>query len=230
MIKNIINRIVYKERATPKTYCKYLKKRCLFFGDYVFFVNTHKTYIDKDALPFIHIGNYCQILSGVTILAHDESYSVCGLVYGDYPRRQKITFIGDNVFIGMNSIVLMGAHIGNNVIVGAGSVVSGNLDDNSVYAGNPAKKIMSLDEYYEKHSGDFIDSAYLYIETFISTHKRIPSIEECHVYSLLFDDRIKNGRNKWPEANKKVNDTNGARKKYDSVEDFLNAYETKLNL
>ena len=47
--------------------------------------------------------------------------------------------IGDNVFIGMNSIILMGSHIGNNVIIGAGSVVSGNIPDNSVVGGGPSQ-------------------------------------------------------------------------------------------
>ena len=47
--------------------------------------------------------------------------------------------IGDNVFIGMNSIILMGSHIGNNVIIGAGSVVSGNIPDNSVVGGSQPK-------------------------------------------------------------------------------------------
>lgn len=227
MLRNIFYRIVYRERATPRTYIKFLKKKCLFFGDNVFFVNTHKTYIDKDALQFIHIGNYCQILSGVTVLAHDESYSVCGLAYGDYPRAQKKTVIGDNVFIGMNSIILMGSNIGNNVIIGAGSIVSGEIESNSVYAGNPAKKIMSLDDYYKRHFDSFADSAYLYIKTFINYNNRIPSIEECHVYSLLFKDEIKNEYNKWPEANKKVSETNKNRKKYYSVEEFLEEYENK---
>ena len=36
-----------------------------------------------------------------------------------------MTTIGDNVFIGVNSTILMGAQIGNNVIIGAGSVVGG---------------------------------------------------------------------------------------------------------
>lgn len=227
MIKKIIYKLIYKERSSPESYCKFLKKKCLFFGKNVFFVNPHKTYIDKDALHFIHIGNFCQILSGVTILAHDESYSVCGLTYGDYPRKQKETYIGDNVFIGMNAIILMGASIGNNVIIGAGSVVTGRLDDNSVYAGNPAKKIMSLEEYCDNHKRDFIDSAYLYIKTFMKYNNRLPKIEECHVYSLLFIDKIKTAQNKWPEVIDKVMVLNKKRKKYASVEKFIEEYENK---
>lgn len=50
----------------------------------------------------------------------------------------------------MNAIILMGANIGDNVIIDAGSVVSGNVESNSVYAGNPAVKICSLQECHKK--------------------------------------------------------------------------------
>lgn len=49
--------------------------------------------------------------------------------------------IGDDVFIGANSIILKGVEIGDRVIVGAGSVVTKNIPNDEVWAGNPAKKI-----------------------------------------------------------------------------------------
>lgn len=52
--------------------------------------------------------------------------------------------IGDNCFIGMNSIILKGTTLGDNVVVGAGSVVHGNFPDNCIIAGNPAKIIKVL--------------------------------------------------------------------------------------
>ena len=52
--------------------------------------------------------------------------------------------IGDNCFIGMNSIILKGTTIGNNVVVGAGSVVHGTFPDNCIIAGNPARIIRQI--------------------------------------------------------------------------------------
>ena len=52
--------------------------------------------------------------------------------------------IGDDCFIGMNSIILKGTTLGNNVIVGAGSVVHGKFPDNVIIAGNPAKIVKHL--------------------------------------------------------------------------------------
>lgn len=60
-----------------------------------------------------------------------------------HTRRAPIT-IGDNCFIGMNSIILKGTTLGNNVVIGAGSVVHGTFPDNCIIAGNPAKIIKHL--------------------------------------------------------------------------------------
>lgn len=70
--------------------------------------------------------------------------------------------------------------IGNNCIIGAGSVVTGKLDDNSVYAGNPAKRICSLEEFYLKFKKNFVQSALVYAEKAFSE-------DSMEVYLSLFD-------------------------------------------
>ena len=54
--------------------------------------------------------------------------------------------IGDNVQVGANACLIGGIHIGNNVIIGAGSVVVKDIPDNSVVAGNPARVVRSIHE------------------------------------------------------------------------------------
>ena len=94
----------------------------------------------------ISIGNNTTISSNVTILAHDASTCKVGC-----HTKLGIVSIGDNCFIGAKSTVLCDVRIGDNVIVGAGSVVTHDLESGYVYAGSPARKICSFDEYLEKY-------------------------------------------------------------------------------
>ena len=94
----------------------------------------------------ISIGDNVTLSTNVTILAHDASPNIvrCGTKLG------KVE-IGNNVFVGSGSIILCNTKIGNNVIVGAGSVVSQDLPSDGVYAGVPARRLCSIEEYREKY-------------------------------------------------------------------------------
>ena len=188
-MKRLINKIKYLYcQRNPTAFIKYLKKGGCSIGKY-----TH--FIDPGRLKFIEIGDYCQITRNVTILAHDFSYSILKKVYNDLPQKTGITKIGNNVFIGMNSIILMGSKIGNNVIIGAGSVVSGNVPDNCVFAGNPAKKICNLDEFYRKCKERYEPDLYTTCEYYYNKYKKYPEINELKFLSLLYLD------NKYKEDN-----------------------------
>ena len=52
--------------------------------------------------------------------------------------------IGDNVWLGVNVVVLKGVHIGANTIIGAGSVVVSDIPANTIAAGNPCKVIKEI--------------------------------------------------------------------------------------
>ncbi len=68
----------------------------------------------------------------------DAEIRISGLEYG------KPVVIGDNAWIGGNSVIVPGVTIGNNVVVAAGSIVVNDIPDNVVVAGNPAKIIKHL--------------------------------------------------------------------------------------
>jgi len=100
----------------------------------------------------IEVGDDFETSGNVTFITHDGSVGVLRNLYEEYHDIDivdKIS-IGNNVFLGMNVIVLAGTEIGDNVVVGAGSIVRGTLKSNSVYAGVPVKYICSIEEYKDK--------------------------------------------------------------------------------
>jgi acetyltransferase-like isoleucine patch superfamily enzyme len=92
-----------------------------------------KLHLDRLFPAGIHIDKHCLIASGVTILSHDHCKRVDG-----QPLLLE-TFIGKRCFVAVNATILPGVHIGDEVIVGAGAVVSRDVPSNVIVAGNPAK-------------------------------------------------------------------------------------------
>lgn len=106
--------------------------------------------------PFlVKIGDNVTITSGVMLLTHDGS---TWLVNDEKGRRYlyRRVVIKNNVFIGINTIVMPGVIIGNNVVVASGSVVTKSIPDNKIVAGNPAKIIGEFNEYYEKVMNTYV--------------------------------------------------------------------------
>lgn len=184
--KNLIKKLIYRHRADSATFIQYLRRGGAIVGENVRFIVPNRTFVDDKCLSYIEIGNDCLITGGVSILAHDWSVHVIANKYGKMLPAQRRTVIGNNVFIGLNSIILSGAHIGDNVIIGAGSVVSGVVESDSVYAGNPARKIMIIEDYYHKCEAGYLVGAKEYAKTFEKQNKRLPQIEEMGLYQPLF--------------------------------------------
>ncbi|MDX9847989.1 MAG: acyltransferase [Tenuifilaceae bacterium] len=96
----------------------------------------------------ITIGNNVTITRGVCFVNHDGGAAIFRNQYPNLNVYGRIT-VGDNVFIGINTIILPNVKIGNNVVIGAGSLVNKSIPDNVVAAGVPARIIKSIDEYKE---------------------------------------------------------------------------------
>lgn len=178
-----------------------LESAGISIGKGTIFYGPETMQIDRSRPYLLSIGSYCKITSGVTILTHDYSRSVLRRVYGDVVGEGRKTIIGNNVFIGMNAIILMGTHIGNNVIIGAGSVVSGDIPENVVVAGNPAKIIRTLDEHYRYKKARMIDDAKECVLTYYNKYNKIPPINAIGAFWPLFLDRseeaLKSARINW---------------------------------
>ena len=167
-------------------YIKYLNGNGIKCGIHTKFFDIKSISVDMQRPWMLEIGDYCKITKGVVILSHDYSRSVLRRVYGEIIDGSKKTMIGNNVFIGINSIILMGSKIGNNVIVGACSIVSGSFPDNVVIAGNPAKIICSLDEYYKKRKKYYVEEAKECAREFKQKNGKYPTIEDMGAFFPLY--------------------------------------------
>ena len=99
----------------------------------------------------VELGNYVRITSGVKITTHDGGVWVLRNM-GKLKNSDRFgqVKIGNNVHIGLNSIIMPGVTIGDNVIIGCGAIVTRDIPSNSVAVGVPAKTIETIDEYYKK--------------------------------------------------------------------------------
>ena len=96
----------------------------------------------------ITIGNNVHITADCAFITHDGGTLILRQEVPDLEWTAPIA-IGNDVYIGVRSLIMPGVTIGNRCIIGAGSIVTKNIPDNSVAAGVPARVIKTTDEYLE---------------------------------------------------------------------------------
>ena len=99
----------------------------------------------------ISIGHHVTITDDVTFITHDGGTRV----FRNQPEYRYVIRYGritihDNCFIGIGTTIMPGVTIGPNAVVGACSLIAKDVPPNTVVAGNPARVLMSLEEYANK--------------------------------------------------------------------------------
>lgn len=101
----------------------------------------------------IYIGNNVEVASGVRFVVHDAIHEVFNRMPGNkvkYKEHIGKIEIGNNVFIGANSIILGPVKIGDNCVIAAGAVVNKDIPDGSVVGGVPARIIGDYETLMKK--------------------------------------------------------------------------------
>lgn len=97
----------------------------------------------------ITLGDHVTITSGVRFITHDGGLWVFRQEFPDIEVFGPIT-IGNNVFVGVNAILMPGVTVGDNCVIGSGAVVTRDIPPDSVAVGIPARVIKTLNEYRDE--------------------------------------------------------------------------------
>lgn len=198
-IKKFIKKIVYGTKADSDTYIDHLRSVGVKIGERTTIYDPRNTVIDETRPCLVQIGNDVKITSGVTVLTHGYDWSVLAGMHNVVLGSAGKVTIGDNVFIGMNTTILKGVTIGSNVVIGAGSLVNKDIPDNCVAAGNPARVITTIEDYYESRKKAQLGEALILYENYVQTYDREPPIEVFDEFFFLFmrkEDELL-GKFKW---------------------------------
>lgn len=145
-IINLVNKLIdlYRVKRDPVAYARSIGVK---IGDDARLISVVPGMGTFGSEPYlIELGNHVTVAGDVRFVNHD------GGVWVFREQDPSIDVIapikvGNNVFIGYGSLILPGVVIGDNVVIGAKSVVTGNIPSNSIAAGIPARVIKSLDDY-----------------------------------------------------------------------------------
>lgn len=145
-ITKVIQELLQTEETpfiNPPFYCDY--------GNHIkvgknFFCNYNCTMLDVGKITF---GDNCLLAPNVAIYTaghpiHPDSRNSL------YEYGIDVT-VGDNVWIGGNVVIMPGVNIGSNCVIGAGSVVTKDIPEWSIAAGNPARVIRTITEEDKKY-------------------------------------------------------------------------------
>lgn len=129
--------------GNDRTYFQIMRGGVLSIGDNSGISNTAITVAES-----VNIGRNVFIGAGCKIYDTDFHPIEAEFRFGDTAditrTKTKRIIIEDGAFIGGHSIILKGSHIGENSVIGAGSVVAGNIPANEIWAGNPARFIKKI--------------------------------------------------------------------------------------
>ncbi|MCT1532637.1 acyltransferase [Sphingobacterium daejeonense] len=160
-----MRKLIYKAKKSFYTFLAYLLSKnsnvfkchingyCKFLADIDFGKNNHFNGCKILGNGKVSIGDNFHSAENLIILTTYHNYKGNALPY-DHTIINKDVSIGDNVWIGLNVIILGGVKIGEGSIIQAGSVVSKDIEPLGIAGGNPAKVFKYRDlEHYSNLKG-----------------------------------------------------------------------------
>lgn len=224
-LKEIILFLKHGYKSNSENYKKYLRKKGVKIGHNTHFYSPWSINVDTQRPWMIEIGDNVHITAGVTILQHGYDWAVIQKKYGEVIGSSGKVKIGNNVFVGTKTTILKGITIGDNVIIGANSLVNKSLPSDGVYAGNPARFIMSLDEYYSKRKGEQLSEAVELVQEYYKKYNEIPNQSLLREYFWIFQNRTESLIDEFDKVHQLQGNYNFTIEKYMETKPLFEGYE-----
>ena len=154
-MNNIFSKVIKK---MVKIYYLYIKNDRVAYARYLGVqVGSRCQILDDPAKVFgtepwlIKLGDHVDVTNGVQFLNHEGGIWCARGLKQEYEIMDCFlpTTVGNNVMIGINSLIMPGVHIGSNVIIAGHTVVTKDVPDGAVVAGVPAKQISTVEKFME---------------------------------------------------------------------------------
>lgn len=219
----LLNRLL--AQSSSKRFITFLRRKGVTIGEGCEFYGLPDIVIDTTRPSLIEIGNNVIFTKGVILLTHGYDWAVLREYYGEVFGYAQPIKIKNNVFLGIRSIIMPGVIINENCIIATGSIVTKSTEPNSVYAGTPARKIMSIEEYYNKRKRAQIEEAGVYAKSIISNLHRKPVVSDFREFFHLFLPRNPSQFGGIPVKLQTKNHYNNfmiSKPEFNDFEDFLN--------
>lgn len=145
--------------------------------------------IDETRPSLVTIGDNNFFSTGFTLLTHDWVTTLFRNKYHELLPSSGCVTIGNNNYFGQKVTVLKGVTIGDNCIIGLGSIITHDIPSNSVVVGCPAKVIGNTDDYFEKRKQECIEESFEYVRAFEKRNQRRPVLSDLWEEFPLFVDK-----------------------------------------
>ncbi|OYR53902.1 hypothetical protein DJ73_06275 [Halorubrum sp. Ea1] len=222
--------LLYPDKYSSDAYVRYLRVQGVKIGENTEFYSPETSHIDVTRPSLVEIGDNVKMTRGTTVLTHDYAWSVLRNKYGGIFGSAGKVKIGDNVFIGNNTTILKNVEIGDNVIISSNSLVNDDVPSDCVVGGVPARKLLNLDEFYEKRRSEYVAEAKHYAESIKQRFDRDPILSDFEEFFPVFLEREE--ENLTPEFRRRITDNGNlpaseielfldSEPEYESFEDFL---------
>lgn len=180
LIKRIYRKFFPVHTVSSDEFVRQLRAKGVWVGENTFFQSPSTAIVDTTRPLLVEIGSNCTILENFLLLTHDNVTKCFGNLYHEFLPSSGPVKIGNNVYFTRNCTVLKGVTIGDNCIIGFGSVVTKDIPANSVAVGCPARVICTIEDYYHKRQKESLEEAFEYARIIFRKTGKRPTIEQMY--------------------------------------------------